>query len=424
MKTIIQLARFFKDELPNRGLIREIADFTGLERHTISTLLHNRAKYVSLESISRLSDYLVHCRGVDPAILPAALFAKEQDGFWSLLASRKQVCFSLATRTNPDWSANEYVMANDSHLHGTLVAKVSALDIPSAKTLDKRAHETVSENDSSEAQGDRSHGGTASDQNRASAPGEADERNGKRVFVDPHLVPAPRRVSTTGRTKYKTLTEGQERAAEIYSQFQRGGDSSVLFTLGSVKVNGVLEVLAGDIFKAKPFQSQDSVSSAKQRACPFYFRYRSNDPAPESLCGGTRLSKREAPRRAGIYYETEKGNWECCPCEADAHDVAFILYAYRPPVDELQFACGGFSGVATQYLAKRFVSVASQLWAPQYQSPELEVGLFLVAFDVRQTARDKQRADNNVEYKHRVIRVHEDVLARRLDKSKKKRVSK
>ena len=395
MKTVFQLAKLLKEDWPGRGIIREIAEYTGLERHTISTLLHNGAKYISLETIGRICDYLVHKRGVDPAILPGALFGKERDGFWEMLADRKQVSFSLATRSHSEWPDAEYVMASDSHLHGVLVAHVSGLDGSAAQ-----------------------HGvmGTAQLAAQARSATSHDENAVRRFFSDPHLIAAPRRIRTKkgSQQAWQTIVEGQDRAVEIYQNVQRQAGSSVAFTIGSVKVNAVLEVLLADIFDTVPFVTQDNVTHARQRACPFYFRYREIDPAPVSLCGGTRLSKRQASEQPGIYYETQDEGWACCPWELDKHDVAFVVYAYRPAVDELQLACGGFSGRATGYLAERFSSVASQFWEPQFQSPDLHVGLFLVDFDIRKSARGRKRNSNSDDFKHHVIRIDESVLARRL----------
>ena len=156
MKITIQLGQFLSEELQRRGIIREIAEFTGLERHTIAALLHSHAKYVSLEALGRICDYLIHRRNVDPDVLPAALFGKQRDGFWNMLADRTRLEFCLATRRHPEWPDNDYVMANDSHLQGVLLSQVSALDVP--------------------------------------RHGEIDDAAAKRVFTDPHLVPAPQLV--------------------------------------------------------------------------------------------------------------------------------------------------------------------------------------------------------------------------------------
>ncbi len=382
MKITIQLGRFVSEEMQRRGVIQEIAQATGLERHTIAALLRSNAKYVSLDALGRICDYLIKHKHVSPDILPAALFGKQRDGFWKMLADRTRLEFCLATRRHPEWPDNDYVMANDSHLQGVLLSMVSALDVPQSE--------------------------------------QADHAAAQRVFVDPHLVPAPCRVRARDSDNWQTRTDGQARAADIYETFRRSGDSAALITLGSVKVNGVLEVLLGDIFSATPFQTQDQVTLPRQRRCPFYFRYRAHDPTPESLCGGTQLSKREAPETPGIYYETEDGSWACCPCEDGVCDVAFVFYAYRPPVDELQLACGGFSGLATRYLAERFGSVASDFWEPQFRSSELEVGLYLVTFPLRKQDKGKIQGEANANFDQAVVRLHKDVLKRRLAKKKRR----
>ncbi len=180
MKITIQLGRFVGEELQRRGIIREIAQYTGLERHTIATLLKSNSKYVSLEALGRICDYLVHCRGVNPDLLPASLFGKRRDGFWNMLADRRRLDFCLATRRHPEWPDTDYVMANDSHLQGVILSHVSALDVPWYE-------------------------------------GGGDE-SAKRIFTDPHLVPAPRRVRSRDSDQWKTVTEGRrEPAASMHT---------------------------------------------------------------------------------------------------------------------------------------------------------------------------------------------------------------
>jgi hypothetical protein len=126
------------------------------------------------------------------------------------------------------------------------------------------------------------------------------------------------------------------------------------------------------------------------------------------------LWNRDKDSIPGIYFETANGEWECCPCERNKHDAAFVFYVYRPPQDQLHLACGGFSGQATRFLAKRFTSIASEVGKPQYRTPELEVGLFLIAFDIRQA--NVTRNGDTDDFGHRLIRVDDEVVSRRLRK--------
>ena len=380
MKLSIRLSSLLKDQLHRRGLIQEIATHTGLERHTVAALLKNSAQYVSINALNKICTYLDQQKIVDADLLPGALWGKEHSGFWDMLANMKRLEFCLGTRAHPDWPGIDYVMANDAHLQGVLLSQVSARCFP-----------------------DRCR--------RIRA-----KRHAQRHFPDPHLVPAAKRVEGDDGTGRANNELGQNRAREIHTSFKQCADSGALVALGSCKVCSVLDMILAETWGGEPFQSDDSVLSPKDRRCPFYFRYRPTDPTPDSLCGGTRLSQEHAPEKPGIYYEKEGGKWDCLPCVFNQQDAAFVFYAYRPHLDELQLACGGFSGKATGCLAAQLGKIADDLWAPQYRSPELEVGLFLVKIKFTDAGSGDVETSGSQDFTQSVIAIHPSVVQRRLGK--------
>ena len=47
------------DRKKRPGTIKAIVEYTGLDRHQVAALLKNEAKYIPLEALSRLCDYLI-----------------------------------------------------------------------------------------------------------------------------------------------------------------------------------------------------------------------------------------------------------------------------------------------------------------------------------------------------------------------------
>ena len=47
------------DRRKRPGTIKAIVEYTGLDRHQVAALLKNGAKYIPIEALSRLCDYLI-----------------------------------------------------------------------------------------------------------------------------------------------------------------------------------------------------------------------------------------------------------------------------------------------------------------------------------------------------------------------------
>ncbi len=73
------------------GTIKAIVEHTGLDRHQVAALLKNEVKYIPLNALSRLCDYLIEHGYVTADQLPGALFAVEAENFWELLARRRRL---------------------------------------------------------------------------------------------------------------------------------------------------------------------------------------------------------------------------------------------------------------------------------------------------------------------------------------------
>ena len=115
---------------------------------------------------------------------------------------------------------------------------------------------------------------------------------------------------------------------------------------------------------------------------PFYLRYRDNDPQTASCVGGLQLSKGNSDQKPGIYYEDAKGDWIQCSAAGAKEEVAFVFYVHRESQGRLEMVMGGFSGKATRLLARALATRAEDFWPPQYEAQGIQVGAFIVQFDV------------------------------------------
>jgi hypothetical protein len=356
-----------------RGVIKEICDFTGLERHTVSNLWHNKTKYVSLDTLGQICKYLIESHSVPPSQLPGLLFRFEATGFWQMLVQgHVEIC--LGVRSEPSRPEPRWMNAYDSYLHGVLLNELFAAGHEHTHDLSQLLVRSFT----------RQRGGS------------------------PALAQAQRR----------SRTQTQKEASQIYERFRRRRGSRALVCLGSVKSNPVSELIAANAFPkgARPFEPEDRVSNPRQRNCPIYIEYRENDPHPPSCHAGLRQARSRRGSRPGVHFETENGTWEYCPVSAQ-QDAALVLYVYRADLGTLEMVLAGFSGRATGCMALELRELTDQLWPPNYVHNELNVGVFVLRFefaDAAATAPDEQHTLVKPSCTE-VIPLATDVLKRRLE---------
>ena len=369
---LAELLGHVPDPRKRPGTIKSIVEYTGLDRHQVSALLKNEVKYIPLQALSRLCEYLIEHGHVAPDQLPGALFAVEAEDFWELLARRKRLDLCVGVRCEDHhWPETAWVVAADSVLLGELLNGVSTL------------------------------GGTA--RHRYSGDG----------LAKPH--PEHLKQSLVWSPGQRPQEEVRDRARQVYEEFVTSGGDKALVCIGSVKSNPVAEIVLADAFGCEPFQSQDNVTSAEERCCPIYIRYRENDPRIESCSGGLQLAGDTPTSTPGIYFETKDGSWQSCHWDKPEQDVAFVFYIHRESQGRLEMALAGFSGRSTRLLAKTLATRAQELWPPIYQSHGVQVGAYVVQYTLsapHDQTRDILRTDLVASTK--VIPLDAEVLARRL----------
>jgi len=428
MKISLRLAEQLGADANRHGVLAEIEKHSGVERHTVASWLNNTARYVSLDALGRVADYLVK-RGTEKDLLPGALLGRDPEYFWDALASCKNLHFCLGTRTSPQWPGSDYVMSADAHLQGRMLTEISnrvyrangavATESRGANEEETAQHgiERRTERGTEEAIRRENGGGR-----QPGAVPEAishEQRLAHSLFPEFNLLPGPDRKLTAENAGDNWL-RSKRAATKLYDNF-RAQPSSALIALASVKVNPIVEIMLAKAFRTEPFVSQDDVAKPRDRKCPILFRYREKkderwdrDPQPPSCCGGVRLAAKTRAPRYGIYYETKTGRWEACEWEPASDDVAFLFYAYRPSIVQVEVACGGFSARATRCLTRKLDEITGQLGTPQFVSDSLHVGLYLIKFrfDAGDTDYTRDRDDRECEVD--VIRLDEGVLGGRL----------
>lgn len=363
------------------GTIKAICEFTGLDRHQVAALLKNEVKYIPLDALSKLCDYLIEKGFAAAGELPGRLFAIEPEHFWELLARRKRLELCLGVRRGEQDSLDDaWVVASDSILLGELLNGVTSLS--SASLLPP-------------------------------APGEASPPEPVAKEDDPH----PEKLHQTlvwspGQT---TFDEYVALADQSYEAFCGADGDKALVCLGSNKSNPVVEILLARAFGAEPFLSQGDISSPSKRACPIFLRYRAHDPHPPSCCGGLKLFEGDKDETPGICYELPSGEWACVPWSANQHDAAVVFYVHRESQGRLEIMLGGYSGRATRFLSQMLARRGEEFWPPVYTGHGIQVGAFVVKFTLPpESAADRPSFRNEPTPEAEIIRLDEQVIQRRL----------
>ncbi|TWU20642.1 hypothetical protein Pla52o_45200 [Novipirellula galeiformis] len=365
------------DRRKRPGTIKSIVEHTGLDRHQVASLLKNEAKYIPLDALSRLCDYLIDHGYATADQLPGALFQINAENFWELLARRGDIEIVIGVRQNDgdDSPENATVVASDSVLFGELLNGVSTL------------------------------GGAA--KHKTNVEGE----DGK-----PAEVPMPDRLQQTlvWSPGQVTLEDARERATEVFEGFVEATGDRGLVCIGSVKSNPVVELMFSDAFGCTPFVTEDDVDDVSARSCPFFLRYRDSDPKPGAASAGVRLSKNEDAPEPGFYYEKDDGTWAYAG--GKGKDSALVFYIFREALGRLDMVLSGFSGRATRLLAKTLAIRGEEFWPPVYEHGGMQVGAYLVQYENTDTKPSRDDLLYNPGGAAQIMPLSRKALERRLSK--------
>lgn len=365
------------DRRKRPGTIKSIVEHTGLDRHQVASLLKNEAKYIPLEALSRLCDYLIDHGYATAEQLPGALFAVNAENFWELLARRGDIEIVVGVRQGEgnDSPENATVVASDSVLVGELLNGVSTL------------------------------GGSAKHQGTGEL-GEGKTRD----------IPMPDRLQQTlvWSPGQVSLEDARARAAEVFQGFADAQGDRGMVCIGSVKSNPTVELLFSDAFGCTPFVTEDDVDDVSARSCPFFLRYRENDPKPNGASAGMRLSNNEDAPRAGFYYERSDGTWAYAGGED--RDTALVFYLFREALGRLDMVLNGFSGRATRLLAKTLAIRGEEFWPPIYHEGGVQIGAYLVKYENTDSKPSRDDLLYNPGGAAEILPLPREAIARRMAK--------
>lgn len=383
---LAELLGHIPDPRRRPGTIKQIVEYTGLDRHQVAALLKNEVKYIPLKALSRLCDYLIEHGHASANQLPGALFAVEPESFWELLARRRrlEMCVGVRRDTSQESTEISFVVASDSVLLGEVLNGVTTL------------------------------GGTA----------KLRKSDGNMALLTSDSLPHPDHLKQSlvwspGQAEHE---EFLRRAFSVYNEFSESQDDKGLIGIGSTKSNPVVEIMLSQAFNCEPFVSQDEFDNPTDRSIPFFLRYRDNDPHHPSCAAGIKLSKKGDALNPGLYYEDASGNWVRFGTDSPKEEVAFLFYIHRESQGRLEMVMGGFSGRATRLLARSIGTRSQDFWPPSYEMQGLQVGAFLIKFTLPTAKKESDILRTDLVATTEVMRVPVESISRRLDGSLKKLV--
>ncbi len=382
---LAELLGHIPDPRKRPGTIKQIVEYTGLDRHQVAALLKNEVKYIPLKALSRLCDYLIEHGHATADQLPGSLFSVEPENFWELLARRRRLEMCVGVRKDNTGESPEisFVVASDSVLLGELLNGVTTL------------------------------GGTA----------KLRKSDGNMALLTSDALPHPEHLkqSLVWSPGQASETEVAHRATAVYNEFSESQGDKGLIGIGSTKSNPVVEIMLSEAFNCEPFVSQDHFDEPGQRNVPFFLRYRENDPHPPSCAAGIKLSNQGDNLKPGLYYEDADGKWIRFGSDNPKEEVAFVFYIHRESQGRLEMVMGGFSGRATRLLARAIATRAQDFWPPNYEMQGLQVGGFLIKFTLPSAKKDNDILRTDLVATSEVTPIPAAALARRLDSNSRTR---
>lgn len=336
-----------------------ICDATGLERHAVAALYHNKVSYVSMKTLATICDYLVEHGGVPRSEVLQRLFGLEVGDFWGMLVrpSHLRICAGIRNIDQP--LARRWMMASDAMLQGKLLHKISQTAL----------HATP--------------GGPARPvEDDAAPPAPAASRG--QIF-EQHLVMSP---------PYQGSRDDViDEARQLYESVNEYRDGEqALICLGSPKSNPVAELVYAHAFGLVAFRSADTASPGERRS-PIFYVYREDGPQPESCCGGLQLpgsSPSDPLPEPGIYYENEDAQWVHCACDDEQRVSAVIFYVYRRHWGRVEVVIGGYSSQATEQLARVVPTLNTDRLRTIYSGPGLNIGAMIVEIEMERHRGDSR----------------------------------
>lgn len=326
------LTEIAKDE---RGIIQELATYTGVHRHTIEALLHNRAPNPSLRVLGQICDWLQE-HGIPSESLPHALFGRGPQQLWEACTRRGAVTLYLGQTPQPSPSLQDpfWISGRDTALAFKLIQALSDPAITGRR-------------------------GTAI----------------STKYV-PYYFPLDSQHCLASQPQFSADVA---QARQTYHELKRTSGASIL--IGAVKTNYLVEYLVAELFGCLPFQTpSDTVRP------PMYMQYRETDRKVPSCMAGTRPPAGfNGDARPGFYYLASDCTWQAAPW---SDDTGLVLVSYDLGTQEFLLAACGFRGRTTMALAEPLTQTSGRFWPETECVRGRRVGIYLCGFSFEE-ARGK-----------------------------------
>ncbi|MFV0443947.1 MAG: helix-turn-helix domain-containing protein [Planctomycetaceae bacterium] len=416
----------------DHGIITQIENSTGIERHKVSRLINGKEDKLSLEHLGQLCRFLIQDCHVDPRELPGALFELEPSKFLALLQNTPTLHACFGVRLRKEAKPFPWAAGADSVLHGKMLELLLRSEAQSRDIRLQRGDVTPSL--SSGDDGLQLH---------------SQIRQYRQEMV--HAVSLLALEDPSQRENELELLRNDAERVDAILHSPGGGPveprhrrpvRQVALILGSVKSNPVCELSTARGFNAVAWgthgrsrsrqasgdeSNRPLVASPQERAVPFFIRYRDGqnsqyrDPQVPSCYAGTQLCTEKVKcghnsADAGIYFETDSGKWDWIPC-SETTDAAIIYWDHDKQLGNVEVVMGGFSSLATLLLGMNVEHIVDHLFPASYETEDRAVGAFVVQFDLTGMKPDVQNQTlPQTRSAPTVIRLAPAVLQRRLER--------
>ncbi len=314
--------------LDHHGVIQEIAQAVGVNRHTIARLYSDRSPGVTFALLGRLCNWLAE-NGVPPDELPGSLFGAGRAALWTAIARHGgAVTIYLG----------EYQLTRDDEV---LWRWISRRDASVANLVLQRL--------------------SLGTEGGSPAPPLGFEYIPFRYSPMDHIVDP------------RVLAEDIRRTQDVFERVQQRANVGTTIIIGSQRVNYLLEFFVADLFGCRPF-----VSPSGRPSVPFFNVYRPNDQNTPSCFGGPQNPFRSRDKTVpGLHYLNDHGRWETCPWLRDRQDAGIVISLKDHRRGSLVLAIFGVSGWATEAIGGQLVLKEDLFWPPVVKLKTREIGVYV-----------------------------------------------
>jgi hypothetical protein len=320
------------------GRIQTIAKGANINRHTARKIYNNEAAVFSLDTVTRICDWLVRIRHGDG--LPGSLFAARPAELLQAICEKRLVTFYLgATRGGrAQRFARAWVARDDAECAARLVQHLS---VP--QPLES-----------------------------ASAPDG----------VGFNYVYLPCRSEDADSRK-----RDQDAAKRAFRAMRKTRKQETPVMVGSQRASYLLEMFAADIFRAEPW-------SGEPGRVPLYLKYHDHEDL-QSCFGGY-----DAPPwdpdgdRPGIYFKHhDEDTWNFFESIDRRQGVGVVIVRRDPGLGRIEVAVFGLSGIATAAMGKFLTEIPRSFWPTGGVQAGLEIGVFVCRFTLGDMSADDLDVD-------------------------------